>query len=244
MSPETYELCLNLLTTKTARVFDIIEVEDQRFQVNNILSHNCGYQMGKKKFKQTCEMNKLDLPESLIERAHQAFRQKYPQVPQVWYNYEQAAIYAVQNKGKRVTVNKVVWYVEEDFLFAKLPSGRRLAYYGPELKNEKTFWNEDKVSLYHWGVDSLTKKWVSSATYGGKLTENIVQAISRDCMAASMLTLEEKGYQNLITVHDENLCEATNGNLKEFVDLMSARPEWGPDIPLAVKGWEDLRYRK
>lgn len=206
----------------------------------------CGYQMGVKKFIQSCKDDGLIVSESLATRAHAAFKEKYPKVPQVWANYERAAIFAVMNKGKKVTINKVTWYCDRDFLFAQLPSGRRLAYHKPEIRNEETPWGDLRPKLYVWTVDSKTKQWVQRAVYGGLLTENIVQAISRDCMAEAMVRCESEGYLCLITVHDENLTERKigEGSLEEFSKLMSIRPEWGKDIPLKVSSWTGFRYRK
>jgi DNA polymerase len=202
--------------------------------------------MGAKKFAITCKDQGLKLPDSLLQRAHKAFREKYPMIPLVWDQYEKAAIYAVLNRGKKVTVKKVTFYVQGEFLFAKLPSGRRLAYYKPEIRNEETPWGDLRPKLYHYTVDSKTKQWVLRATYGGMITENIVQAISRDCMAEAMVRCENVGYKCLITVHDENLTERKigEGSLEEFDKLMSKRPAWGLDIPLKVGAWAGKRYRK
>jgi hypothetical protein len=206
----------------------------------------CGYQMGLKKFMQTCIDEGLDVEMSLLERAHQAFREKYPLVPELWNNYERAAIYAVINKGKKVLMNKVTWYVQGDFLFAELPSGRKLAYYKPEVRNEETPWGDLRPKLYVYTTDSKTKQWVQRAVYGGLLTENICQAVSRDCMSEAMTRVDAAGFDILITVHDEILCERNIGEstLKDFEKLMSERPYWGQDIPLKVGGWVGQRYRK
>jgi hypothetical protein len=232
-------------------VYDVANVGHRnRFtiltNIGPMVVHNCGYQMGLKKFIQTCRDEGINLPDSVLTRAHAAFKQKYPKVPEVWSRYEKAAIYAVLNKGKKITVNKVTWFVEGEFLFAELPSGRRLAYYGPQIKNEETPWGEIRPKLYHWTVDSKTKQWVCRATYGGMLTENIVQAISRDCMVEAMVRCEDSGFECLITVHDENLSEIKigDGSMENFKNLMSIRPKWGQDIPLKVGAWQDWRYKK
>lgn len=219
--------------------------DDQRFLGKSVIL-GCGYQMGKKKFAETVKASGRELAESIINRAHDAFREKYPLVPKVWSNYESAAIYAVQNKGKRIKINRVSWYVEKDFLFAELPSGRRLAYYKPQIRNEETPWGELRPKLYVWTTDSKTKQWVQRAVYGGLLTENISQAVSRDCMAESMFRTQEAGYQILITVHDEllNEKEEGTGSLNEFVALMSTRPEWAEDLPLKVGAWTGKKYKK
>lgn len=218
----------------------------ERRQMGKKVILACGYQMGLKKFEQTCIDEGLKVPQSIILRAHAAFREKYPLVPRVWDNYERAAIFAALNPGKRVTVNKVTWFIEGEFLFARLPSGRKLAYYKPEVRNEGTPWGDIRPKLYVWTVDSKTKQWVQRAVYGGLLTENIVQAISRDCMAESMTRLEAAGYEVLTSIHDEIPAERNvgEGSLDEFIELMSVRPEWGLDIPLKVGGWNGPRYRK
>lgn len=218
----------------------------ERRQLGKKVILACGYQMGVKKFIQSCKDDGLTVSESTATRAHAAFKEKYPLVPQLWTNYEKAAIFATLNKGKKITTNKVTWYVDREFLFAQLPSGRKLAYYKPEIRNEETPWGEMRPKLYVWTVDSKTKQWVQRAVYGGLLTENIDQAISRDCMAEAMVRCEEADYKCLITVHDENLTEREigKGSLKEFDALMSKRPSWGQDIPLKVTSWTRPRYGK
>lgn len=218
----------------------------ERRQLGKKIILACGYQMGIKKFIEECRKEGITLPESILIRAHKAFKEKYPKVPQTWFNLERTAKMAVINKGKKFSINQTTWYVKGDFLFCRLPSGRKLSYYKPEVRVEASSWGEDRPTLYYWTVDSKTKQWVCRASYGGLLTENVVQAISRDCMALSMTRVEDNKYEVLLTVHDEVLCERDKGTgtLKEFKDLMSTRPDWGKEIPLKVGGWVDERYHK
>lgn len=218
----------------------------ERRQLGKKIILACGYQMGVKKFKESCEAEGLILPDSMYERAHKAFRQKYPKIPQVWFNLERTAIMAVVNKGKKFSINRTTWFVKGDFLFCRLPSGRKLAYYKPEVRKESTSWGTDRFVLYYWTTDSKTKQWVNRGSYGGLLCENVVQAISRDCMAEAMKRVENNKYKVLLTVHDEVLCERPvgEGSLSEFKELMSYRPDWGKDIPLKVGAWVDTRYHK
>ena len=84
-------------------------------------------------------------------------------------------------------------------------------------------------------------------THGGKLFENLCQAIARDIMAANMPLIEAAGYTTVLTVHDEIIAEAPDRsefNAKHLASLLSANPEWAPDIPLAAAGFETYRYRK
>lgn len=204
----------------------------------------CGYGMGLQKFLDTCAAEGLIVPESTAMRAHKAFKAKYPKVPELWRQVEKAAIYAVLNPRNKYKAGRCLWFIDKKFLRCQLPSGRSLWYYKPEVKYELTPWEEKKPVLYHWGVDSKTKQWVIQKTWGGTLVENIDQAASRDCMANSMTLLTLKGYDIVLTVHDELITESAVGTLDEFKNLMSTRPSWGLDIPLKVGAWCDDRYRK
>lgn len=204
----------------------------------------CGYGMGLKKFIESCAAEGLTVSESTAQRAHTAFKTKYPLVPKLWRDVEQAAVQAVLNKGKTYKAGRCLWSIKGDFLICTLPSGRNLWYYKPEIKYVLTPWGDKKATLYHWGVHPKTRQWVLDGTYGGKLVENIVQAISRDCMANSMPLLTAKGYSIVLTVHDELITENTKGDLDEFKKLMGTRPKWGLEIPLKVGAWCGDRYRK
>ncbi len=101
--------------------------------------------------------------------------------------------------------------------------------------------------LTFMGLNSMTRKYTRQNTYGGKLTENVVQALSRDMMAEAMLKVDDGGtYIPLLTVHDEIVAEVPEGqgSVKEFEDLISILPEWADGFPLAAEGWRGKRYRK
>lgn len=243
-----YEKGLDVYKTMASVIYGVPydQVTDDQRQVGKKVILACGYQMGLKKFAQTCKDEGIDLPESLIRRAHTAFRTKYPLVPKIWSNYEKAALYAVQNKGKRVTINKCQFYFEGDFLFIGLPSGRKLSYYKPEIRNDETSWGDVRPVVHSWGIDSKTKQWCLQSHYGGKWVENVTQAVARDCMAEGMVNVENGGYPILLSVHDELICERdkNTGDVKEFERLMGTMPAWANGLPLKVKGWKGERYRK
>ena len=103
------------------------------------------------------------------------------------------------------------------------------------------------TKLTFMGQNSMTRKYTRQNTYGGKLTENVVQALSRDMMAEAMLSVDAGGlYVPLLTVHDEIVAEVPEGrgSVKEFEDLISILPEWAEGFPLAAEGWRGKRYRK
>lgn len=103
-----------------------------------------------------------------------------------------------------------------------------------------------KKTLVYKGVDSLTHQWVAQYAYGGLIFQNGVQAIARDCLADSIVRLEEAGYPIILHVHDEDVAEVDEdfGSLKEFTDIMATPPVWLPGCPIAVDSHEGRRYRK
>tara|TARA_R100000951_G_C2525376_1_gene144746 strand:- start:106 stop:447 length:342 start_codon:yes stop_codon:yes gene_type:complete len=102
----------------------------------------------------------------------------------------------------------------------------------------------EKLSLSFVGVDGFTRKWRRQHTYGGHLTENVVQAMARDLMADAMLRLEDAGYPIILTVHDEVLTETGHGSAEEFESIMTQLPRWADGLPVAAEAWEGFRYRK
>lgn len=206
----------------------------------------CGFGMGPPKFFETCKTFGQEISELLSETAVKTYRRVHHPVKKFWSNLEKAAIAAVMNRGKRYSINRTSWWVQDEFLYCQLPSGRRLAYYGPEIRYKATPWGEKKATLYHYDVHPKTKKWVLSGTYGGRLTENVVQATARDFMAEAMPRVEDSGYELLITVHDELLAESDKdkGSEAEFQKLMSVVPPWGAGCPIKVEGWSATRYKK
>lgn len=238
-----------------AHIYNIDYIENvtklQR-QVGKQAFLGCGYGMGWKKFLQTCKHFGIEVDEETSQVAVSAYRSLHFPVVKLWGNIERAAIEAVKRKGTRFKINFTKWWVEclpgtdYEFLWCELPSGRRLAYAKPEVKYEPTPWQEKRAVLYHWGVNPLSRQWEPSGTYGGKLTENVVQAISRDLMASAMLRIEETGYDLILTVHDEILAERQKdkGTVEEFSNLMADLPPWAKGCPVRVEGWKDERYRK
>lgn len=133
-----------------------------------------------------------------------------------------------------------------DALLCWLPSGRYLTYNGPSLDYVDTPWGEKKLSLHFMGVNSLTKKWEKEHTYGGKLVENITQAVARDILAWAMFRCEKEGYSVAFSVHDEIVSEVPNGmgSVSEFEHLLCTVPVWATGCPITAKGFESIRYRK
>jgi DNA polymerase len=169
----------------------------------------------------------------------QLWRRSHPKITAGWKALKEAAILAIQNPGTVYSVaqNKLAFKVDGRFLKMRLPSGRCLHYLDPETDGE---------SLSYMGVDTDTRRWMRTKSYGGKLDENAVQAISRDLLVNGMFELEAGAYPAVMTIHDEVVSEidATHGSLEEAQELFCRAPEWAAGLPLVSEGWRAKRFRK
>lgn len=176
----------------------------------------------------------------------QRWRLANPAISSYWNDIQDAAIQAVKT-GVPVEHRGVTYaLVEPDFLACRLPSGRCLHYHRPRVKSSETPWGQVKDTLYHMDFTTTSQQYIRIGTYGGRLTENIVQAIARDVLAEAMLRVEKAGYPIVFTVHDELICEVEKGfgSVAEFEELMAQPPAWADGLPIAVEGWSGRRYRK
>jgi DNA polymerase len=106
---------------------------------------------------------------------------------------------------------------------------------------------DEAGKLSYMGANQYSRKWSRLKTYGGKLSENVTQAVARDVLAASMPKIEAAGYQIVLTVHDEIIAEAPDHeefNADHLAGLMATNPTWAKNLPLAAAGFEAYRYRK
>lgn len=166
------------------------------------------------------------------------WREAHPNVVSLWEGVEAYAKRAVAEPGATLHFRGLKFRRDGAWLRIGLPSGRVLCYPQPKLEDDK---------LSYMGINQYSRKWQRLHTYGGKLVENITQALARDVMAHNMPTIEEAGYEIVLTVHDEVLCYAPdtpeygNGQLS---NLLATVPEWAEGLPLAAAGFEAYRYRK
>ena len=211
-----------------------------------VVVHNCGFGMGAPKFQETCRKQGIILDKGMAEKTVATFREVNDRVVAMWYDTEDAGIEAVERKGAITECGRVKFRVNGSFLFCKLPSGRNLVYPYPKLIEKETPWGEVKTALAFKGVDTYTRQWGETDTYGAKLVENIVQATARDLMADAMLRLEVAGYPAILTVHDEVIAQVPKGSAakEDFERIMSIVPAWAIGCPIAAKGWIGRRYRK
>lgn len=232
------------------------EVTKSERQMGKQVILGCGFGMGADKFMATCLGYGMEVDVDLAQKAVKAYREKYSNVPIMWKNYENAAIDAVITGSPQYT-NKVTWSYDRkrDFLYCILPSGRKLSYMSPRIQQrDMTFFDKKtnkmktvkKPSLTYLTVSSVGNQWVRNHTYGGHLTENIAQAVARDCLVEGLFRIERKKYLTIMTVHDEIVAEVPEGkgSVEEFEALLSISPDWAPDLPIKAEGWRGKRYRK
>lgn len=195
------------------------------------------------------KMGALDmgLTEEELPEIVSRWRDANKRIRDLWYSMEAAAV-AVIRDGAPVGLYNLVLAREVDtanqldFLTIRLPSGRKLYYAHPSMGLNQ--WGNP--SIIYMGMDQTTKKWKQIETYGGKLVENCVQAIARDCLADAIERLEAAGYAVVFHVHDEVVidCPAGNADLDRVAAIMSEPLPWAPDLPLGADGWIGDFYKK
>lgn len=205
----------------------------------------CGYQMGHVRFQGTCAGYGMDINEELAQRAVEAYRETYKHVPAFWYRLENAAKQAI--RGYRpVSAGPVTFFRGGRFLYARLPSGRCLAYYNPGIETVETKYGF-KDTIRYFTLDSVTRSFKKTYTYGGKLAENVTQAVARDLMADAMLRLEDSGRPVVLSVHDEVVCEVDDADVdvESMIEIMcELLPNWAFGCPVTAEGFTSKRYRK
>lgn len=234
-----------MAAANTGRKYEDIPDEGDDRQLGKAQVLGCGFGMGPPKFQKTAwDMYRLKLTLEQAQLAVANYRQANAAVPALWKAYEKVAIEAVETGGV-YHAGHCKFFVKDNFLWVQLPSGRRLAYRDPQIAWRESDFGPRKT-LEFWAVNSKTKKWALERTWGGTLTENIVQAVARDLMMPAMLRLEKSGYKALLMVHDEGITEKPfgKGSIEEFVKIMTAPPPWAVGLPLEAKGWKGPRYRK
>ena len=188
----------------------------------------------------------MGLTEEELPDIVQRWRQANPRIRDLWYAVEQAALTAMRTAQPQA-IHGLIFALEGDivygqsFLTVQLPSGRKLFYPKPFLK-ENQF---GKMAIHYYTVGQQTRKWEVTSTYGGKMTENIVQAIARDCLAETLRRIDTKGLQVVFHVHDEVIIDAPmETTVDEICELMAEPISWAPGLILRGAGFENNYYMK
>lgn len=233
----------------------------KRGKVRELAYGYCGWIGAAKNFGADSIMTDEEIKQDIL-----SWREESPNIPEMWggqyrkepgrwqfhpelYGAEGMFISALIDAENTYRFRELAFRYDSngDRLYLTLPSGRSLIYHRPRLGR-----GIDKRGLSVWeisymGIDGYTGRWMRLGTYGGKLTENIVQAVSRDILAAAMLRVSAAGYPIVLHVHDEIVAEVPTGtgSVEEFENLMEQREPWFADWPIrAAGGWRGKRYRK
>lgn len=190
---------------------------------------------------------KMGIPEEDLPEIVSRWRDSNKRIVDLWYSLENAAVSVIQTGtpcGLRGLYLAREYDAQNnlDFLTITLPSGRKLFYASPSLGMNT--WN--RPSILYKGVNQKTRQWTQLETYGGKLVENVVQAIARDCLALAIEHLEDAGFHVVFHIHDEVVidCPADKADLDKVVEIMTQQVPWAPDLPLNADGWVGDFFRK
>lgn len=172
------------------------------------------------------------------------WRQANPKIVELWSELESCAIEAIRyHKPVAGTCKNLVFNCDDNCMTIKLPSGRQLFYRNAYLANDR-----QTYSIRYKGLIQATKQWGTVETYGGKLTENVIQAIARDLLAYSMLQLDKAGYIITMHIHDEVIAEVNAEtamvDYERMAAIMGQAPDWAADLPLRAEGYITPYYKK
>jgi DNA polymerase len=191
-----------------------------------------------------------DLPDEEVKEIVDRWRNTNPKIRGLWYSFDNAAAEVITNGGI-VRVRNCIFRREYDCVCGtvcmtiELPSGRKLYYVDPSVGENR--WGG--TSLSYMGMDQTTKKWKRIETYGGKLVENCVQAIARDCLAQAIEHLEAAGLPVVFHVHDEVVIDikpfgTESEMLNKVVNIMTTPISWAAGLPLGADGWVGKFFKK
>lgn len=220
---------------------------------------------------QKAERPSYDLPKNVwltCDSIKRMWRESHPKTCAFWNDLESAAMNAIKNPGKSYWAGAEVrengdrairirrtkgkdgspgWWLQ-----VELPSGRILSYPGIGISVEKQIDEDDDRAEYrerirYMGENQTTRQWGKQYTYGGKLAENVTQALCRDLLAYALVTVENAGWPIILHVHDEIVTEVPNTpeyTVAELERMMCDLPVWATGFPLAAEGQEIMRYAK
>jgi DNA polymerase len=252
------------------------KVTDEMRQIGKVMELALGYQGAVGAFSVMAAAYGVELDIKRIIELVKAWRKAHPATVVFWYACDTAARQVINDPTASIEVGRVRFDRVAKWMRVELPSGRFLSYPSPAIKFmkcrdckgkgylESLETHEDEIyvekiecetckgnggknSITYLGMNPYTKKFSRTATYGGKLAENLTQASSRDVMGVGMLRADKADYPIVLTVHDEIMAETPDTedfSASGLAELMSMPVHWAPGLPLAAKGFETYRYRK
>lgn len=196
----------------------------------------------------------MGLHEDELQDIIDRWRSTNPHIQKMWWDFNSAAINAIKCGtvtslyGCTIAIEQVRHDGAEYHMTIQLPSGRKLYYTDPRIGSNR-FGGESIIYKGMTGSKTGVKKYGDVETYGGKIVENITQAVARDCLAEAIERLEAAGYPVVFHIHDEVVIDIEpyadpDKMLQDVIDIMSEKPAWAPDLPLAADGWVGKYFKK
>lgn len=189
---------------------------------------------------------KMGIPEDELPDIVDKWRNANPNICKLWYDMDKA-LHKVMQTAQPVVVKGLTIALESDIIYGQcfltitLPTGRKLFYPKPHMKENRF----GRQALHYFTQGQITRKWEVTSTYGGKVTENCVQAIARDCLAEVLLRIEKKGWNPVFHVHDEVIVDAPmDVTAEDLCNLMAEPIPWAPGLVLRGAGFESMYYMK
>lgn len=187
---------------------------------------------------------KMGIPEEELPGIVKSWRAANKRIVEYWYLLDNTAQECVSSGRGSILPKGMQMWRDSKYLIIKLPSGRCLFYNDPKIIPGDMGRNQ----ISYMGIDQNTKKWARILTYGGKLVENIVQAVARDCLAYAMQNLESEGYDIVMHIHDEAVMEVKKDDpargLAQAIEIMRRPAPWAAGLPLNADGFEATYYKK
>ena len=235
-------------------VEDAAKIGSTNRQLGKVQRLALGYGMGAVKFVSSALDYKVVLTLKEARRVQKGWREANPMIVQFWKDCEDAMRSAIETPNKVFTAGRILVRGDGTCLQARLPSGRAIRFWRPHTK-----WVKKKIETVDDDGNLVVREFESNEirfftptgrrmevenTYGGKLAENFTQAASRDLLTRALLRVNPT-YPVVMHVHDSILSEVPTGtgDVTEFCTLMAQRPEWAPDLPVAVEGYRGSYFR-
>jgi DNA polymerase bacteriophage-type len=178
------------------------------------------------------------MPEAELPKLVKQWRNANKKIVKFWYDMQDAVVEAITN-GHATMQYGLDFSMREKCLIIKLPSGRELVY-----RNARFEPIAGKDTITYFGMDQITSRWVKLVTYGGKLVENIVQAVARDVLADAMVRVDKAGYNITMHVHDEIVINSKKDVTKEINNILSSPISWAKGLPLGAETFKAKYYQK
>lgn len=189
--------------------------------------------------------DKMGLSDDELQEIVTKWRAASPEIPELWSSMETAAFHVIQGVAESEVFCRrlrTVFFMSGKDLCMRLPSGRLVVY--PNARIGKNRFG--KESVIYDGLNQVTRKWGGIETYGGRLVENFIQSVARDCLAAAMYRLEAAGYHIVAHIHDEVIIDAPKeqGSLDDAIRIMTRNEPWNEGLLMNADGFEGEYYRK